>query len=67
MQAQPASPILLNAKRIVVKVGSSLVTNEGRGLDDQAIDQWCEQLAALVKSGREDASQPNDLFALTPC
>ena len=53
MQAQPASPILLNAKRIVVKVGSSLVTNEGRGLDDQAIDQWCEQLAALVKSGRE--------------
>ena len=53
MQAQPDSPILLNAKRIVVKVGSSLVTNEGRGLDDQAIDQWCEQLAALVKGGRE--------------
>jgi glutamate 5-kinase len=41
------------ARRIVVKVGSSLVTNEGRGLDEAAIGQWCEQLAALVKEGRE--------------
>ncbi len=53
MQEQPHSTVLLNAKRIVVKVGSSLVTNEGRGLDAHAISQWCEQLAALVKSGRE--------------
>ena len=53
MQAQSASVVLLNAKRIVVKVGSSLVTNEGRGLDNQAISQWCAQLAALVKGGRE--------------
>ena len=44
---------LRDARRIVVKVGSSLVTNEGRGLDAQAIGQWCEQLAALVKDGRE--------------
>ena len=42
-----------NARRIVVKVGSSLVTNEGRGLDAEAIGQWSEQLAALVKDGRE--------------
>ena len=41
------------ARRIVVKVGSSLVTNEGRGLDEVAIGQWSEQLAALVKDGRE--------------
>jgi glutamate 5-kinase len=53
MQEKPASTVLLNAKRIVVKVGSSLVTNEGRGLDAQAIGQWCQQLAVLVKSGRE--------------
>ena len=53
MQAQTGSSVLLNSKRIVVKVGSSLVTNEGRGLDSQAMSQWCEQLAALVKSGRE--------------
>jgi glutamate 5-kinase len=44
---------LRHAKRIVVKVGSSLVTNEGRGLDEQAIGQWSEELAALVKQGRE--------------
>lgn len=53
MQEKPASTVLLNAKRIVVKVGSSLVTNEGRGLDAHAIGQWCQQLAVLVKSGRE--------------
>lgn len=53
MQEKTGSPILRNAKRIVVKVGSSLVTNEGRGLDAVAIGQWCEQLAALVKDGRE--------------
>jgi len=37
----------------VVKVGSSLVTNEGRGLDEQAIGEWCRQLSALVRDGRE--------------
>jgi len=37
------------ARRIVVKVGSSLVTNDGRGLDAAAIGEWCRQLAALVK------------------
>ena len=37
-----------DAKRIVVKVGSSLVTNEGRGLDEAAIGEWCRQLAVLV-------------------
>ncbi|ABM36067.1 glutamate 5-kinase [Polaromonas naphthalenivorans] len=47
------NPVLRNARRIVVKVGSSLVTNEGRGLDAIAIGQWCEQLAALIKDGRE--------------
>jgi glutamate 5-kinase len=47
------SDVLKNARRIVVKVGSSLVTNEGRGLDAQAIGQWCEQLAALASQGRE--------------
>ena len=40
--------LLRDARRIVVKVGSSLVTNEGRGLDEQAIGEWCRQLAHLV-------------------
>ena len=53
MQEKAGSQVLLNARRIVVKVGSSLVTNEGRGLDADAIGHWCEQLAALAKDGRE--------------
>ncbi|MBS7779392.1 glutamate 5-kinase [Acidovorax sp. CCYZU-2555] len=44
-----ASSVLRDARRIVVKVGSSLVTNEGRGLDEEAIAQWSQQLAALVR------------------
>ncbi len=53
MQEKTNAHVLRHAKRIVVKVGSSLVTNEGRGLDAVAIGQWCEQLATLVKNGRE--------------
>jgi glutamate 5-kinase len=53
MDDYTGSPVLRNAKRLVVKVGSSLVTNEGRGLDADAIGQWCEQLATLAKEGRE--------------
>ena len=48
-----ANPALRTARRIVVKVGSSLVTNEGRGLDEAAIGDWCRQLAALAQDGRE--------------
>ena len=53
MQAKTSSSVLQQAKRIVVKVGSSLVTNEGRGLDEAAIGDWCAQLASLAKGGRE--------------
>jgi glutamate 5-kinase len=45
--------VLKHARRVVVKVGSSLVTNEGRGVDADAIGNWCRQLAALAKQGRE--------------
>lgn len=45
--------ILQSATRIVVKVGSSLVTNEGRGLDERAIGEWSRQLAVLAHGGRE--------------
>lgn len=45
--------ILRDARRVVVKVGSSLVTNEGRGLDEAAIGEWCRQLSLLVGQGRE--------------
>ncbi len=45
--------VLTGARRIVVKVGSSLVTNEGRGIDAQAIANWSRQLAVLAGQGRE--------------
>jgi glutamate 5-kinase len=41
------------AQRLVLKVGSSLVTNEGRGLDQQAITRWGQQIAALRAMGKE--------------
>ena len=47
------SDALKNARRIVVKVGSSLVTNEGRGVDADAVGNWCRQMAALAAQGRE--------------
>jgi len=53
MIQENASGVLREAQRIVVKVGSSLVTNEGRGLDEEAIGEWCRQLAALARDGRE--------------
>ena len=43
--------LLRDARRIVVKVGSSLVTNEGRGLDEVAIGEWCRQMALLSAQG----------------
>ena len=45
--------VLTSARRIVVKVGSSLVTNEGRGIDADAVGNWCRQLALLAGQGRE--------------
>lgn len=45
--------VIAQAKRLVIKVGSSLVTNDGRGLDHQAIGRWAEQIAALRQQGRE--------------
>jgi glutamate 5-kinase len=47
------SDVLRGARRIVVKVGSSLVTNDGRGVDPAAVGDWCRQMAELVREGRE--------------
>lgn len=44
---------LLKAKRVVVKVGSALVTNDGRGLDYEAIALWAKQISQLQKQGKE--------------
>ncbi len=45
--------LLLDAKCLVIKVGSSLVTNNGEGLDQQAIAAWASQISRLVKTGRQ--------------
>jgi glutamate 5-kinase len=45
--------VLQQANRIIVKVGSSLVTNEGRGLDNAAIARWAAQIASLRILGKE--------------
>ncbi len=54
--AVPADPYVgavRDAHRIVVKVGSSLVTDEGRGLDEAAIGRWAAQIAQLRALGKE--------------
>ena len=53
MTTKNASLVLRDARRIVVKVGSSLVTDEGRGLDEAAIGEWCRQMSLLVQDRRE--------------
>ena len=42
---------LKKAKRLVVKIGSSLLTAQGQGLDHNAIADWVKQIASLRKQG----------------
>ena len=42
-----------DAQRLVLKVGSSLVTNEGKGIDLDAVAQWAQQIAGLHAAGRQ--------------
>ncbi|MEK6770936.1 MAG: glutamate 5-kinase [Pseudomonadota bacterium] len=42
---------LAKARRVVVKIGSSLLTDDGRGLNRQALDGWVDELSALVGRG----------------
>ncbi|MDH5736386.1 MAG: glutamate 5-kinase, partial [Gammaproteobacteria bacterium] len=44
---------LSNSKRWVIKIGSALLTNDGQGLDSNAIAGWTEQIATLRKQGKE--------------
>ena len=41
------------AKRIVIKVGSALLTNDGAGIDAQAIDKWVDQIAYLLDQKKQ--------------
>ena len=53
MAKMSESGVLRDARRLVIKVGSSLVTNEGKGLDEGAIGEWCRQIAHLTARGCE--------------
>lgn len=44
---------IASAHRVVVKVGSSLVTNDGRGLDHAALSRWAAEIAALASQGKQ--------------
>ncbi len=44
---------LVRGRRLVVKIGSALLTNDGRGLCVDGLDTWVAQLAALRAEGRE--------------
>lgn len=44
---------ITNGRRWVVKIGSSLVTNNGLGLEKAAIAHWAEQLVSLQQKGLE--------------
>ena len=50
---KPMKSVIQNAKRLIIKVGSSLVTNDGKGLDAVAIAKWAEQIAHLRSLGKE--------------
>src|SRR5437867_651967 len=53
MNAAPSGSSVARAKRLVVKVGSSLVTNDGRGIDHAAVGRWAEEITALKAAGKE--------------
>ncbi|MBD2859370.1 glutamate 5-kinase [Spongiibacter sp. KMU-158] len=44
---------LVGARRVVVKIGSALLTNDGQGLAVDGLDSWVAQLVALRQAGRE--------------
>lgn len=49
----PGREALAGAQRVVVKIGSALLTNDGRGLDVAAIGGWVDQIAELHRRGIE--------------
>ncbi|KPL27040.1 MAG: gamma-glutamyl kinase, partial [Acidithiobacillales bacterium SM1_46] len=44
---------LASARRMVVKIGSAVLTNAGQGLDSGAITRWVEELAGARRRGIE--------------
>ena len=45
--------LLASAKRVVVKIGSSLLTSQAAGIEHEKINSYCAQISGLVASGKE--------------
>ncbi|HML82067.1 MAG: glutamate 5-kinase [Thiomonas sp.] len=50
---QPSRSVVQSARRVIIKAGSSLVTNEGRGVDLDAVSRWAGQIAGLRSAGKD--------------
>ena len=48
-----AATRIASARRLVVKIGSALLTNNGEGLDLAAIGDWARQIAELTQGGKQ--------------
>lgn len=48
-----AKSVVADSHRLVVKVGSSLVTNQGKGIDRDAVTHWSAQIAQLHRQGKQ--------------
>ena len=53
MSENQQTALVKDAKRVVVKIGSSLLTNNGKGIDSQEIARWAKQLAHLHQRGQQ--------------
>jgi len=44
---------VMKPQRIVVKIGSTLITNHGAGVDHELIAEWVRQIASLCREGHQ--------------
>ncbi len=44
---------IAGAKRLVIKIGSALLTNDGKGLATEQLTHWVDQMMAIQKQGTE--------------
>lgn len=53
LEWQETRNTLAQKKRWVIKIGSALLTNDGRGLNLAGMTSWVDQIAALLEQGHE--------------
>ena len=66
MTSTSTPSVARDARKLVLKVGSSLVTNEGRGIDLQAVAQWAEQIAGLHAQGQQGVQRAARIQVAAP-